>query len=490
MIQNSTALRTPGLAGRAKVSTARSVADLGPGFEDSLLRNEIESELTIEISDTRELTSSADTRGAGGLDDIEIEAADLGPGWAQVLLYQSEDGALSWHFPQEVARLNGTRGGAGNVTFRVPRVVVPPPDGGTPGTRGLMGALGVKVLQIFAFRLVRETAGWVGARFAEQFENRYRPHRLRTFTPDDYAAPSSAALAPEHLRRLSVGRALLVVHGTFSTTHTAFGRLPIETVRSLDARYGGRVLALDHPTASRTPEQNIRWLADHLRERGATLDLDVLCHSRGGLVGRMACERSDLAGVADVLRVNSVVLVGTPNFGTALADVARLEQLVDRFTTMLRFLPDNGVTDVLDIVLALVKQIAAGVATGLDGLMAMNPRGEFLSQILTGSARTTARYYAAAADYDPPSGSPLARIVSDGAADFVFGQEDNDLVVPTVGALAEASPSLPIDDRVRFDVTHAVDHFSYFARPELSAALHRWLPGAGAVDVDRHRGAE
>ncbi|MFF2084055.1 esterase/lipase family protein [Nocardia sp. NPDC058176] len=483
-IRGSTTLRTPGLIGRARVSGDAGVAAaaLWPGFEESLRRNEIEAELAIEIHDARELTPAAGSRGTGGADDIEVRAADLGPGWAQVLLYQSEDGALSWHFPERVVG-SQTRSGAGEVTFRVPKAVVPPTPGDVPGSRGLAGAIGVKLLEIFAFRLVRTAAGWVGARFAEALEKQYRPHRPRSFTPDDFNTPRTAELETEQLRRLGAGRALLVVHGTLSTTHTAFGRLPVETVRTLDAAYGGRMLAFDHPTASRTPEQNIRWFTDYLRARGAALDVDVLCHSRGGLIARMACERPDLAGTTDVLRVGSVVLVGTPNAGTALADVERLEQLVNRFTALLRLLPDNAVTDVLDIVLALVKQIAVGVSDGVDGLTSMNPRGEFLTRTLTGSASTTARYFAAAANYDPPSGSSLSRIVGDGAVDFVFGREDNDLVVPTVGALAESGLSLPIQERLRFDIAHAVDHFGYFARPELSEALGRWLPGEQDVQA-------
>ncbi|WP_440137388.1 DUF7379 domain-containing protein, partial [Nocardia cyriacigeorgica] len=40
---------------------------------------------------------------------------------------------------------------------------------------------------------------------------------------------------------------------------------PAATMRELHAAYEGRVVAFDHPTVSRTPVDNIRWLSDHLR---------------------------------------------------------------------------------------------------------------------------------------------------------------------------------------------------------------------------------
>ena len=94
-------------------------------------------------------------------------------------------------------------------------------------------------------------------------------------------------------------------------------------------------------------------------------------------------ERPDLGTSQRVLSVGRLVMVATPNAGTALADVKNLEHLLIRFTNLLQFVPDNGVTDVLDILLAVIKQVAAGVAEGLDGLMAMNPQGRFLAIVVT-----------------------------------------------------------------------------------------------------------
>ncbi|WP_280183020.1 DUF7379 domain-containing protein [Nocardia cyriacigeorgica] len=463
-------LRTPGLAGRAIVHEAAGAGTRGAeqttdALVTALALNEIEADLTVEILDPRERTAAAGTRAAGGPDDIVMEVADPGPGWRQVVLYASEDGAVSWHFPQAAP---------GGPTYRIPRTVVPVAE--APGAhRGLTGAIGTKILKVLVFPLVREGAGWVGARFAELVENRRHPHRLRVAGPDDYRA-AAPELSAEALAQMGTGRALLLLHGTFSTTHGAFGELPVATMRELHAAYEGRVLAFDHPTVSRTPVDNIRWLAQYLRQRDTRLMVDVVCHSRGGLVGRVLTERADLADVADTLTVGKAVLVGTPNAGTALADVARHEHLLNRFTSLLQLVPDNGVTDALDIVLALVKQVAAGVAEGLDGLMAMNPSARFLTEQLTGRHPTAARYFTVGANYEPPAGSSLLRIAGDGGVDLVFGRDDNDLVVPTAGALAlDGTHPLPVTDHLAVDASAAVDHFGYFDHPALTESLVRWL---------------
>ena len=48
-------------------------------------------------------------------------------------------------------------------------------------------------------------------------------------------------------------------------------------------------LAFDHFTLSEDPRQNIQWFFEQLPE-DITLDLDVVTHSRGGLVARVLTE--------------------------------------------------------------------------------------------------------------------------------------------------------------------------------------------------------
>jgi len=268
------------------------------------------------------------------------------------------------------------------------------------------------------------------------------------------------------------------VHGTFNLCHTGFGRVPQSLMTDLHSRYGGRVFGFDHFSVSVSPTENVRWLAKQL-PHGAGLEVDIVAHSRGGLVARVMTERADEVGLLpEMLRVRNLVMVGTPNAGTALADRDHLRDLLDRVTNILEFVPDNPVTDTLDVVLTVIKQLAVGAFGGLDGIMSMNPRGDYLTQFLNQPAAVSATYHAVAANYEPPDGSALLRSVRDVATDRVFGDAKNDLVVPTDGVFTAAGASaFPVAEPLVFDAAAGVDHSSFWDRPQFADALARWLPG-------------
>jgi hypothetical protein len=326
-------LRTPGLRGQVTVHQpaspgSRAAASSTPEFLEALERAEVIEGVTIEITDQREVAPSTGSRAAGGSDDMVLEVRDPGESFGQAVLYEAEDGTISWHFPRETAVAGVTRGG-GALTYRIPReVVVAAPGEVVPGgQRGVLGALGKKILKVLVFKIVDEASQYIGDKLARQFEAQHRPHRLRAFTPDDFSAPATAALDSVALQRLADDRALLFVHGTASSSHGGFGRIPHDVFTEFYQRYGGRVLALDHPTVSVSPEENVAWLAGELAALGdRKLTVDIVSHSRGGLVSRLLTEHPELTGGR--LDVGRLVMVATPNAGTELAHAERLGQLL------------------------------------------------------------------------------------------------------------------------------------------------------------------
>ena len=56
-----------------------------------------------------------------------------------------------------------------------------------------------------------------------------------------------------------------------------------------------------------------------------------------------------------------------------------------------------------------VAGLAVGALTGLDGLTAMQPNGEYQRR-LNQPGRDTAAYFAVASAYDPPPGTRLGRL--------------------------------------------------------------------------------
>lgn len=477
-------LSTPGLSGRVEVHTAgtdgmRGAEDSTQEFRRALDDAGMAEQLTVEISGQRELDATGGTRGGGGGTEITLEVPAPGEGNGQLLLYAAEDGSLSWHLPDSVPRDQVVTRGGERRTYRLPREVVLAEDG-EGGQRGILGAVGTKLFKVLVFPLIDPLLGRVGDYFASRWEQKHRRNRVRWFAPTDFQRADVAAFTAPDWSRVRGGTALLFLHGTTAQSNTAFDRLPTETLTELGRRYGGRVLAFDHFTISETPHENVEWLAQQLgelAEGSGPLTLDVVSHSRGGLVGRALAERAADLGLEGRVSVRTLVMVGTPNAGTALADREHISQLLDRITDLAQFIPDNGVTDVIGLVLSILKQLAVGAFGGLDGVMSMDPAGDYLKAFNTtpGSSST---YRAIASNYEPLRGSALARIARNAGTDFVFARAGNDLVVPTNGVFeVDGATGFPVADPFVFAAEEGVDHGSYFQRPEVSVKLLEWLPG-------------
>jgi pimeloyl-ACP methyl ester carboxylesterase len=394
------------------------------------------------------------------------------PGEGQMVLRQDEDGIMTWHFAAASRSLDDPRR-----EYRIDRRVVVDSQDVPAGTRGfLTGAIAKKLLKVLVFPLVEPAIGEVADYFAGKWEAKKRPYRLRFSTPQDFATPGGADVGADDWAKLSGQRSLLLVHGTFSRSHSGFGELPAGTFEDLYKRYGQRVIALEHPTLSETPEKNIQWMLDRVPD-GTDLELDIVCHSRGGLVARTLAERQSEFSLGNrTLRIRRVIFVATPNSGTALADGSHVGDLLDTYTNLLNFVPDpSGITDILDGIVTVAKMLAVGAMKGLDGLQAMVPGGKFQTWLNTGPAPQGTTYCALAADYEPSSPA-LRSFVSDAVMDAIFAKLGNDLVVPTDGVFAKNGAGLfPIDSRHVFAKDEDVVHTRFFAHKTTQEKLLTWL---------------
>jgi len=477
-----------GLSGRVDVhlagtGTMRSAEDTQARLLDALEGTDYFEQLTVEIAAPVEHAawSPPGKRGPAGelLEGTELVVTVPGPGdgYGQVMLACDEDGVLTWHFPEDVPPTEVLTRAVERRTYRLRGHVM---EDALPGKRGLMGALGKKLLKVLAFKLLDKALGVVGDFFVSRWEEKNRPHWLRSFTPQDYNSPAGTRLESGDLDTLGAGPALLFIHGTASQGHKAFGALPAGYLQELHRRYQGRVFGFEHPTLSITPEGNVRWLAgelSRLMSLGQVLHLDVVAHSRGGLVGRVMCEQALQTGLEPWVQIRNLIMVATPNAGTPLADRTHLHSFIETLTNLLEFIPDNPATDTLDVLLTLLKQVAVGAMGGLDGLMSMDPGGVFLRG-LNRPSTVAASYHALAANFEPPQGSSLGRYARDHLTDLVFCLEPNDLVVPTEGVYRpNGATAFPIQDRHVFKSDAGVDHSSFWTQQPTLDAFDRWLTG-------------
>jgi pimeloyl-ACP methyl ester carboxylesterase len=437
-------------------------------LEGALANESVVPQETIEVTGTREVDAGAAAVRSTHFEEpaMEIEVPDPGSGWGQMIMAVDEGGVMTWNFARtDDLAIDTTRGGATR-RYLIPRRVMPAPEGGE--SRGLVGAIGKKVLKVLAFPLIDPIVGRVSDLLAARWEARKRPYRVRTFTLDDYQSGEARSLSNDDWRALGGGRCLLFVHGTFSQTHTGFGGLPSQVVTELHKMYGGRVFAFDHFTLSDDPMTNVVWLINQIPD-GTKLEVDIICHSRGGLVSRVLAEsQARLSLGARKIDVQKIVFVGTPNAGTVLADSKYLGDFIDSYTNILNWFPFDGVTDVLEGIITVAKQIAVGAAKGLEGLQCMVPGGEFLAELNSGT-KGGAQYFGLAADYEPVEAG-FGTYVRDRLFDKIFN-EKNDLVVPTEGVFEDnGSGYFPVKS-FSFDSQKGVQHSGFFSNQEATAQI-------------------
>jgi len=281
------------------------------------------------------------------------------------------------------------------------------------------------------------------------------------------------------------GRILLLVHGTFSASESFFSGFEQNPAGAafVDWARGhySHVLAFDHPTLAVSPVLNARALARLLADTQA--GIDVVCHSRGGLVTRWWLEAFDRAPPEK----RRAVFVGSPLGGTGLAAPPNIRGSLSLLSNIAMALGAASaavpfltvLTGLFRVVTSVTKLAAktpaidAAVAL-VPGLMAQSRvgnNGEMIS-LRQPPGALAGRYYAVKSDF--ASGKPgwqfwryfrnIGDHAKDTLADLVF-EGQNDLVVDT-GSMVDLCDdlSIPAEQVLDFGTTDVVHHTSYFAQ--------------------------
>ena len=210
-----------------------------------------------------------------------------------VLVHDETSGLWRWELPRQESVRSPYAAAPSHfeVAFHSP----PPPT----GRRGFAGRVAGRLARFVVIRVTDELMAKGAQRVAELFEQRYRKGGLRSFTSADYqvAKPDEAdQLRGPDLERLGAGTSLLFLHGTMALAHTGFKRVPSPLLERCARAYEDRIWAYDHHTLSKTPAQNATDLVGRLRQLNAPrLVVDVIAHSRGGLVARELCGTASAA---------------------------------------------------------------------------------------------------------------------------------------------------------------------------------------------------
>lgn len=274
-------------------------------------------------------------------------------------------------------------------------------------------------------------------------------------------------------------RRLLLVHGTFSQSQAFLDGIAQagqgKAFLDLVFKHYDEVLAFEHPTLSVSPVLNALDLRDALA--GIRGPLDLIAHSRGGLVARWALDVFGLP--AAPVRA---VLVGSPLVGTSLAAPDKLRAslgLLSNFGTALQTAGAvaSAWMPLLIAPLAILRVASAavgGVARTpvLDGAIALVPglvaqsRVENNAELARLQPRTPSQgveYALVGSDFQPAD--PGWRFwrwfrkgrIANAAADSIFPGA-NDLVVDT-DSMLDLPAAVARHDFGRSETVHHTNYF-------------------------------
>lgn len=311
---------------------------------------------------------------------------------------------------------------------------------------------------------------------------------------------------------IAEGRILLLIHGTFSNSENLLGEISAtedgQNFLNDAAGQYDQMLAFSHPTLSVSPFLNALQLARGFH--GSRAEVDIICHSRGGLVVRWWLETL-LPEAGPKCRV---VFVGSPLAGTGLASPANIRQSLDLLANLSRKLAvASGIGSAVFPIAAPMFQASAVIAGMLStvssagaatpaidaaihlvpGLAAQSRQGAnqeivALRNGFTGSASLrerldgqVQRYYFVKANFESEDPGwafwrffrKLPGRVVDAVTAVVF-DGPNDLVVDTASMLNLCDASREIDaDRqlLDFGTTDSIHHCNYFRQPRTMSFL-------------------
>jgi pimeloyl-ACP methyl ester carboxylesterase len=317
----------------------------------------------------------------------------------------------------------------------------------------------------------------------------------QSLTPSRGLRQWTAGAAGPVGKKAHAGRVLLLVHGTFSRGDMYFEELAATPegqafLARVEAAYDA-VVTFDHPTLALSPWLNALDLARATAD--FTGPIDVICHSRGGLVVAWWLLHARP-------KVEHVVFVGSPLEGTSLAAPYRLKQALDLLGNLARAIGAaggaaatavpmlafaGGLMKILGGTILLASGgplIDAGVAVvpGLAAQSRVSNNGE-LTRLFDDDWMKHYELHAVLANYEPKTDPApwwkfwrhfrdLPGRAADWGADAIF-DGPNDLVVDTASMTQLGSAAIPKARRLEFPGDAAVHHCAYFRQPKTLAFL-------------------
>lgn len=376
-----------------------------------------------------------------------------------------------------------TKNRSGEASFELPTELDNPNV-----SRSIIGKVALKVLNLFTRKKAGIAIKVIAGELEEKQLGKYKGLvRVNKF------------FELEKAEALIIGNPfLLFIHGTNSSTTGSFSEfLGTDLWNHLLQAYDKNILAFQHETLTKSPLQNALEL---IKQLPANIDLHIITHSRGGLVGEILCRFSGSSGtdagfskkeiaflqdegrteeveyiqklkaeyVKKNFKVKKFIRVACPASGTTI-----LSKRLDHFFNISLNLIGLTTGASVNPVYAAMKNLLTAIIdqknehTVLPGLEAMKPDSPFITVLNNQSSTVSIGDAVMAISGNCTMKLNLKALVI--ITSKLFFQEENDLVVNTKSMYNGSRRKEKL--QLFFDEGTDVDHFHYFKNKKTNGAI-------------------
>lgn len=261
----------------------------------------------------------------------------------------------------------------------------------------------------------------------------------------------------KELSKAKKEKVLLLMHGLWSSCENSFQEFlsdPHVRKSLLASGHCKYALGFNMPTTFHGIKENAERLQNDLKiylpEEGKVLN--VLAHSRGGLVARYLLEALP-ADKSNVWKVNRLIMAGTPNEGTNIALNQKWDSLFGILGTV-----TNLISPMVAKVFSVIKW-GANFTIDFPGIDDQETNSNLI-QNLNKLDFNRSNYFVLTSNYEPSN--RLVRLL-DQVVDKGLHEGDNDLITPVNGAVFKGAYAYKSKlDENQYYVFGVLDHVSHF----------------------------
>lgn len=430
-----------------------------------------------------EKTISMDTQ-RGKKNNIQLEIRD-----DDIIALEFQDNGEWIGSAQDIYEIFGpeTKHSRGDLSIHFPTHIQP-----STAERGITD-IAIKIFKLIRGKVQKELSAVVSKKLGQKADHFF------VNNPGLFRVTKTGDLIPFDLKKQGANQYLLYIHGTLSSFKSSFEGLYLRdnstTLETIIDQYGDQVLALEHHTVSVNPFQNA---VDLMKSLPAGCTLDIISHSRGGLVADiLACcdHRNNEPGYADSyftlaqkegdpalaetlkelnrlvrskkLEINKVVRVACPANGTLLLS-SRLDHFLNGLLHTIGLAVGDKTNPIYQFIRGFITDIISTrtVPEVLPGLLAMVP--DSLPQRIINRPFVTVSNQLMVIEGDAEFGRNVWHSIKVVLSNL-FYREANDFVVNTrsmrFGALRD-------NGLYTFSSqTNSTSHFNYFKNKNTRQAL-------------------